>query len=106
MTENGWEEVGVISVDAGICWVGDACYVFHTDKTPGDIGKDWHGFCAKMSEGCENHRVLDHRQFKHDKGHAGLGVCVGTGHGDGVYPVYIKREGRSIKEVKIVFLED
>lgn len=48
-----WEEVGTIDVDAGICWIGDPCYILHKDINakeehnlpPKGIGTDWHSFC-------------------------------------------------------------
>ena len=101
------KKVGEVSVDAGMCWVGDPCYILHADKTPEDIGKDWSGFCDKMAEGCEGGGVLDQRQFNFNGGHAGLGVCIGGFGGDGTYPVYIKlgADGYT-KEIRIVFEND
>ena len=99
-----WEKIGVIGVDAGMCWIGDPCYILHPDKTPEDIGKDWFGFCDKMAEGCGRHQCLDQRQFKYDGGHDGLGVCVRTGHGDGV-EVEARIEGKIIKEIRIKFAD-
>lgn len=81
-----WRKIGEIGVDAGLCWVGDPCYILHKTKKelPTTLGKDWGGFCDK----------LDHSggytQFNYSAGHPGLGVVVSTGYGDGVYPVYIK----------------
>lgn len=95
---DGWERVGEIGVDAGLCWVGDPCYILHKTKatTPKGIGKNWGDFCDLLEDKAT--------QFNYDRGHAGLGVCVSTGYGDGTYPVFIKRnhEGR-VAEVKVVF---
>lgn len=98
-----WETVGMIGVDAGLCWLGDPCYILHTKTAPKDIGKNWRDLCDKMSDGTVT-GGLDYRQFNYDTGHAGLGVVVQTGYGDGFYPVQIKRnaEGR-IKEVRVKF---
>jgi hypothetical protein len=89
-----WECVGIIGVDAGLCWVGDPCYVLkdRSEARPKDIGKDWHQFCARLSSRERGHAA----QWNYDAGHAGLGVTVGTGHGDGSYPVMVRRnaEGR------------
>ena len=38
-------------------------------------------------------------------GHAGLGVSVSSGYGDGVYDVFVKRKDNRIAEVKVVFIE-
>jgi len=89
-----WEQVGVIGVDAGLCWIGDPCYVLKdkAEKRPFDLGKDWHGFCERLWK----REARGAAQWNHDGGHAGLGVTVGTGHGDGEYPVLVRRnaEGR------------
>jgi len=97
-----WEEVGCCGVDAGMLWLGDPCYVFGKTR-PKDIGEDWGEFCdilgEKEQKGCA--------QFRFDLGHAGLGVTVQTGYGDGCYPVLVRRDrnGR-IAEMKIVFIEE
>jgi hypothetical protein len=95
-----WEEIGEVGVDAGLCWIGDPCYILHTNTPPKAIGTTWHEFCAKV--------INDHTQFNYDIGHTGLGVCVSTGYGDGSYPVYIKRDpdtGR-IAEVRVAFISN
>lgn len=91
-----WEKVGEVGVDAGLMWLGDPCYVLHEEKKPKDIGKDWEDFCSQMGD-------EDAVQFNYDLGHAGLGVCVRTGYGDGVYPVEVKRKDGRVKEVRIRF---
>ena len=73
--------LGHISVDAGIVWIGDPCYVFHQDKLPEAIGKTWIEFCNILGD---NH----HKAYNHDRGHEGLGICTSTAHGDGFFPVY------------------
>jgi hypothetical protein len=96
-------KVGEIGVDAGLCWVGDPCYIMHCeDGLPKDLGKNWEEFCDKVNK-------MDYaRQFNYDLGHAGLGVVVSTGFGDGVYPVYAKISdegewGKRVKEITIKF---
>ena len=42
-------------------------------------------------------------QLRYLMGHAGAGVAVESGHGDGCYPVYVKRRGGVIVEARIVF---
>lgn len=94
-----WEKAGTIGVDAGVCWIGDPCYILHTDS-PKEIGKDWEEFCNILESKQKNGTA----QFDYDLGHPGLGFCVGTGYGDGEYPIYVKRnnEGR-IMQVMVSF---
>lgn len=95
------ERVGEIGVDAGLCWVGDPCYVLHPDKPPRDIGKSWNDFCTRLFKRDKNGGA----QFNFDRGHAGLGVAVSTGYGDGCYPVYVEREGGRVARVIVEFME-
>lgn len=99
MGDDEWKAVGEISVDAGLCWIGDPCYILHRETPYKDLGKDWLGFCAKL-----NGPTI---QFDHDLGSPGLGVAVSTGYGDGDYAVYAKfnKEGR-VAEVKVVFIRE
>lgn len=90
-----WEKVGVVGVDAGLIMVGDPCY--HADgKRPKALGKDWQDFCHKLrdSKFDQNNSL----QLDYDMGHAGLGVVVSSGYGDGVYDVMVKKnsEGRVV----------
>jgi hypothetical protein len=94
---------GVIGVDAGLCWVGDPCYILHREgeeDTPKSIGRNWMEFCDSL--GSDYPTV---KQFNYDLGHPGLGVCVSTGYGDGVYPVMVTKnsEGRVVR-VTIEFI--
>jgi hypothetical protein len=93
------EQVGNIGVDAGLCWIGDPCYILPEDRTE-NVGKDWPDFCRKIAG-------RDHYSFDYRLGHEGVGVCVSTGWGDGTYPVYIERgeEGR-IASATVVFMRD
>ncbi len=75
------QKIGLIGVDAGLCWIGDPCYVLHQERLPKALGKNWEDFCKKLSDGPST-------QFGYDLGHPGLGVCVSTGFGDGRYPVF------------------
>ena len=96
-----WEEVGVIGVDAGLCWLGDPCYILPDDASERtDVIKDWSKFCDAIKD-------KDTHQFQYNMGHDGLGVVVSTGWGDGEYPVLIRRNkaGR-IAEVRVVFDTD
>ena len=93
--------IGEIGVDAGLCWIGDPCYILHTDTPPKAIGKDWAEFCILL----ENSHYPTARQFDYDLGHPGLGVVVSTGYGDGTYPVFAEfnNEGR-VASVTVEFI--
>jgi hypothetical protein len=90
------ERVGIIGVDAGLCWVGDPCYCVTPDCSS-HPAKTWQEFCDKLAE-IEKQGTA---QWNFPLGHAGLGVTVQTGWGDGSYPVYVRRspEGRVIEVV-------
>lgn len=79
------KQIGEIGVDAGLCWIGDPCYILHADPMPKAIGNSWDAFCNLLNE---DGKYPVCKQFNYDLGHAGLGVVVSTGYGDGVYPVY------------------
>lgn len=98
-------KVGTIGVDAGLCWVGDPCYILHKSKKelPKTLGKNWLDFCDKLKE---VHDATGATQFNYELGHPGLGVVVSTGYGDGEYPVYVTYgdEGR-VAKVEVDFME-
>lgn len=108
MNKTEWQKIGEVGVDAGLCWIGDPCYIHpdpeYKDNPPKEWGKTWSEFCKILHEK-EKDEFPTRVQFNYDLGHPGLGVCVSTGYGDGCYPVYIKRnfEGR-ISEVKVKFV--
>jgi hypothetical protein len=85
VTKTNKVKVGEIGVDAGLCWIGDPCYILHKKEPPREIGKNWGEFCDILHS---TNEFVSHKQFNYDLGHPGLGVVVSTGHGDGVYPVY------------------
>ena len=93
-----WEKVGDIGVDAGLCWLGDPCYILHAKPMPVEVGKDWGDFCDRI-------KGRDTAQFRFDLGHAGLGVVVSTGWGDGCYPVEVRRVDGRIAEVRVRFID-
>lgn len=97
------EQIGEIGVDAGLCWLGDPCYILHPANMPKELGKDWEDFCHRLHKKEERGTS----QFNYDKGHSGLGVCVSTGYGDGCYPVYVTRgEDGRIASVTVEFIEE
>ena len=93
--------IGEIGVDAGLCWIGDPCYILHASPQPKAIGEDWSEFCDLINDGT----YPTAKQFNYDLGHPGLGVVVSTGYGDGVYPVYaqLNADGR-IATVTVEFI--
>jgi hypothetical protein len=97
------KQIGEIGVDAGLCWIGDPCYILHTDQPPKAIGTNWDEFCDILHQDCQYPTC---KQFAYNLGHAGLGV-VSTGYGDGVYPVYAEfnDEGR-VAKVWVEFIDD
>ena len=110
MSKSKWERIGSIDVDAGLCWIGDPCYVFHRDEgdEPENLGKNWHEFCDNVWRNGEDKMFT---QFNHNMGHAGLGVAVSTGYGDGTYPVEARIEdcgdwGKRIAEIRILFINE
>ena len=89
------KHLGHISVDAGLCWIGDPCYVLpnDADKNP---GHDWPEFCNTLEKLDKPGEPTAHN-FK------GLGVCVGTGYGDGSYPVTAKIKDGRVMSVTVKF---
>ena len=96
------KQIGEIGVDAGLCWIGDPCYILHKQQPPKAIGTSWGEFCDILRE---DDQYPTCKQFAYDLGHAGLGIVVSTGYGDGVYPVYAEfnDEGR-IARVWVEFI--
>jgi len=95
--------VGEIGVDAGLCWIGDPCYILHKEQPPKAIGGSWDEFCDILHD---DDQYPTCKQLTYDLGHAGLGVVVSTGYGDGTYPVYAEfnDEGR-IAKVWVEFID-
>lgn len=93
-------QIGKIGVDAGCCWIGDPCYILHTDNMPRGVGRNWDEFCET---------ILGSKfatQFNYDHGHAGLGVCVNTG-GDGCFPVFAEVDSDGcVCSVTVQFMHD
>ena len=112
LNREDWKLVGHFG-GAGLCWIGDPCYILHKDKPaysgaapeglPESLGKDWGDFCDKLDH--EHGPLL--QSFPYAMGHEGLGICVSTGYGDGYYPVYahISDEGTWGKRVAAIFID-
>ena len=93
-----WQKVGVIGVDAGLCWLGDPCYILGDEAS--HRVRSWDRFCDELAEE-ERDGVT---QWQTELGRDGLGVTVSTGYGDGEYPVFIRRNADGIiSAVKVVF---
>lgn len=92
-----WIKIGTIGVDAGLCWIGDPCYILHKESPLPMLGTSWSDFCDKLGS---TYPVM--KQFGR-----GIGMCVSTGYGDGTYDVEVKlTKDNRIKEVRVVFIED
>lgn len=95
-----WEKVGVIGVDDGLCLVGSPLGVLN--RSPKDLGAGRDEFLERL----KSRQQKGAAQWNHDAGHAGLGVTVATGAGDGKYDVLVRRAANgAIAELKVVFLD-
>ena len=100
------EKIGNIYSDAGMCWLGDPCYL------RGDEGRryakpffeDWSAFC-KLVDNSKNHQTFGFDPAKDHEGE-GMGVVVSTGYGDGSYPVYVTRKDGRIASVTVQFIRE
>ena len=86
-------------MDAGLCWIGDPCYVLHREagKEPPEIGKSWDEFCERLDQ--------EQNATQFGEGGFGLGLAVSTGYGDGEYSVYARESDGRTAEVRIVFID-
>jgi len=101
--------IGWIGVDAGLCWIGDPSYVLPDEDDTENPGADWEKFCDAFQSGPRATLVGKRtvaQSFPYGNGGEGLGVCVVTGNGDGVYPVEADIEDGRVKSVLITFIED
>jgi len=92
------KKIGVIGVDAGLCWLGDPCYVFG-DQDAEHKWNTWMDFVETIKAD----QYPTTQQYNYNLGHPGLGVLVSTGWGDGVYPVFAEIEDGRVKRVTVDF---
>jgi len=96
--------IGRIGVDAGLCWIGDPCYVLPDDASQ-NPGADWDTFCEELSK--VPNPTAKSFNFQNVLGGEGVGVCVSTGYGDGFYPVEAKYNDEGlIAEVIVTFIDE
>lgn len=94
-----WRKVGSFGVDAGLVWIGDPCYILHTEKEPPkSIGENWSDFCNRLGNDYPTKK-----SFGFNMGHEGLGMCLSTGWGDGFYPVYARILNGRVMQIFIDF---
>lgn len=97
-----WQEAGVVGVDSGSLTLTDYPDQRQVKQCHEIFGQD------KVAAQYKGDRLFS-RQLNFDKGHAGAGVVVDSGIGDGLYPVFIRTEevpewGTRVAEVKVRFL--
>jgi len=88
--------IGKIGVDAGMCWVGDPSYILPDDAS------ERPGLWKKLTA------LISNKSFapmNYEAGAEGLGVCVSSGYGDGVYSVYADIQDDIVHSIKVVFVE-
>ena len=83
--------IGHIGVDAGLCWIGDPCYVL-PDGATDNPGGSWSAFCDALGD-----------EMPTTKNFNGVGVCVSTGYGDGSYPVTADIQDGRVMSVTVNF---
>ncbi len=82
------KQIGVVGVDSGTLLLGDPCYWLSDE----DYNKE-----LLQSNFDKSHQV------NYDLGHAGKGVIVSSGYGDGCYPVFATIQDGRVKEVTVKF---
>lgn len=78
--------VGYASVDAGIIWIGDPCYVMGADASHGV--KDWNEYCEKSFAGPDAVNP-DCRNNVCEPLGKDIGFEIGGFGGDGSWPVIV-----------------
>lgn len=100
-----WEYVGDLCVDSGQMMLCDPCYIkedFENEYGDTGPGMSYSGACAATlsKNGCG---FLTSSIGQHS---VNLAFATSSGHGDGLYPVFIKRDGGRIAAMKIEFIGD
>jgi hypothetical protein len=93
MSEEGkWQRIGIVGVDTGTVLLSDPCSV----QAGFDVDPLWEGLGLK-----------DSLQVNYEKGHPGRAVIVSNFGGDGMFPVFIRKDAEGmVVEMKIVFNEE
>jgi len=94
--DSGWKLIGKISVDSGLVFIGDPCYL--SDKNP---FKDWNGFCDKI-ENMKTTAAITHGQEISLVSDNAMGIVSSTGWGDGIYDVLALIDRGQVKEIRIL----
>jgi len=93
---NTKEYIGRLTVDSGLVYVGDPCYL-SDGRNPFEL---WDKFVQKMGSD-------EWIAMPHDDGVEGKGITVGGFGGDGTYPVYVERgAGGLVSRIIIDFKAD
>jgi hypothetical protein len=96
-----WKLVGTLGVDSGQMMLCDPCYIKK------DFANEYGETNQKdmtYSGACNATLGNDGFGFLTNTNGYKLAFACSSGYGDGVYPVYIKRDGGRIAEMKIVFI--
>tara|TARA_B100000676_G_scaffold281493_1_gene306599 strand:- start:922 stop:1200 length:279 start_codon:yes stop_codon:yes gene_type:complete len=87
-----WEMIGFCPVDSGQIMLVDPCYVLADNNTKDEKLNQFYRDICEVTLSSEQAGPWE------------LGCATSTGWGDGSYPVYVKREGGRVAEVRIVFM--
>ena len=87
-----WELIGHCPVDSGQIMLVDPCYVLADNNTKDPNLNEFYNDICKVT-------------IEEIAGEWDLGCATSTGWGDGSYPVYVKKEGGRVAEVRIVFMQ-
>ncbi len=91
-TIDGWEHIGHIPIDSGLCLIGDNCYIGESDKND-----DLDEYTADIVFGTKaNEQILVTEN--------GLGLLIRSD--DGQHNVFAKYKDGRVAELKIVFIKD